>query len=96
MHRISLHSEMAILYMEPICLNALRNPVAQAFMAPLNEILQHVMAIYGKINPSTFMARKNALETFQYQVLLLVDVVFDPIDNPARSVDVAVQPMIEA
>ena len=64
-------------------------------MVPLNEILHHLMTVYGKLNLRTLMASKNALETFQYQVTLLVDVVFDPIDNLSKLVDVAEQPMME-
>ena len=36
---------------EPMYIKALRNPVTQAFVVPLNEILQHLMKVYGKLNP---------------------------------------------
>ena len=77
-------------------LKALRNPVTQAFMIPLNEILQHLMKVYGNLNPKTLMAKKNELETFQYQVNLPVDVVFDPINDLSEMAEIAKQPMSEA
>ena len=39
---------------EPMYLKALRNPITQAFTVPLNLILQHLMTVYGKLNPKTF------------------------------------------
>ena len=81
---------------EPMYLKAMRNPVTQAFLVPLSEILQHLMTVYGKLNPRTLLATKNALETFQYNVQLPVDVVFDPIDDLAELAEVAGEPMTEA
>ena len=81
---------------EPMYLKAMRNPVTQTFLVPLSEILQHLMTVYGKLNPRTLLATKNALETFQYNVQLPVDVVFDPIDDLAELADVAGEPMTEA
>ena len=81
---------------EPMYLKALRNPVTQAFMVPLNEILHQLLTVYGGLNPKKFMATKNELENFQYTLSLPVDVVFDPIDDLSELADVAGQPMTEA
>ena len=78
---------------EPMYLKSLRNPVTQAFMVPFNEILQHLMQVYGNLNPKAFLKTKNALETFQYNVALPVDVVFDPIDDLSELAIAAKQPM---
>ena len=42
---------------DPMYLKALGNPVTQAFVIPLNEILQHLMAVYGNLNPRLFMTK---------------------------------------
>lgn len=81
---------------EPMYLKALRNPVTQAFILPLNEILHHLMTVYGKLNPKMLRVTKNALETFQYNVSLPVDVVFDPIDDLEELAALANEPMSEA
>jgi hypothetical protein len=81
---------------EPMYLKALRNPLTQAFTVPLNEILQHLMTVYGKLNPKTFKSMKDEVESYQYDISLPVDVVFDPIDDLAELAGVADQPMTEA
>ena len=81
---------------EPMYLKALRNPVTQSFTVPLNQILHHLMAVYGKINPKTFKTMKEEVENYQYDISLPVDVVFDPIDDLEELADGAEQPMTEA
>ena len=81
---------------DPIYLKILRNRVTQALLVPLNEIFQHLMTVYEKLNPKMLRVQKNALDTFQYNVALLVNVVFDPIDDLAELVEVANEPMTGA
>ena len=47
---------------KPMYLKTLRNLVTQTFLLLLNEILQHLITVYGKLNPKTLMTRKNELE----------------------------------
>ena len=49
-------------------LKALRNPVTQASMIPLNKILEHLMKVYVNLNPKTIMDKKNELETFHGRI----------------------------
>ena len=76
-------------------LKSLRNPVTQAFMVPLSDILHHLMTVYGNLNPKAFLSTKNTLETFQYNLALPVNVVFDPIDDLGELAIAAKQPMSE-
>ena len=45
--------------------------------------------MYGKLDPKTFMARKNALKPFQSYISLSVDIIFDPIDVLAELAEVS-------
>lgn len=80
---------------DPMYLKSLRNPVTQAFMVPLSDILNHLMTVYGNLNPKKFLSTKNKMETFQYDLSLPVDVVFDPIDDLGELAIIAKQPMSE-
>ena len=77
-------------------LKVYRNPITHFFNVQLHEMLFGLMYVYGKLNPKTFMTAKNALEAYQYDISLPVDVVFDPIDDLAEFTKVARQPIIEA
>ena len=87
--------QQVIKTIEPMYLKAFRNPITQSFTVPLHEIIQGLMAVYGKLNPKHFMAAKNALEAFQYDIKLPVYVIFDPIDDLSELAEVAGQPMTE-
>ena len=53
------------------------------------------MSVYEKLNTKHFMAAKNALEAFQYNINLPVDIVFDPIDDLSELAENAGQLMTE-
>ena len=87
--------QQVIQAVDPMYLKALRNPITHALNVPLNQILQHLIDVYGTLTPREFQAKRDELTNFRYDVSLPVDVVFMPIDDLADIARTAHQPMTD-
>ena len=66
---------------DPMYLQALRNPITNKFNVPIHEIIQHLATTYGKSTAKQHQAKEHEIISMTYNTNLPVDVVFTPIDD---------------
>ena len=81
---------------EPQYLSALRNCQTNSITMPLHDLLTYLTNIYGRVTPQMLADKTQQVDQMTYLIQLLIDVIFNAVDDLADYAELAGTPLTQA